>query len=97
MMVVAQSLTITISDSVAFLGGKCCCEFKSLSSGPCQTRPRSSCIEKDVFFGTGLVEIILPLSRDLLGEGCFYECKSLSSVTLESGSKLSRIETGQSV
>jgi hypothetical protein len=38
-------------------------------------------IEKYAFNGTGLVEIILPASVEMLGESCFYDCGSLSSVT----------------
>jgi hypothetical protein len=39
-----------------------------------------------------LIEIIIPSSVEVLGEKCFYECRSLSLVTFESGSRLSRIE-----
>jgi hypothetical protein len=35
-----------------------------------------------------LVEIILPSSVEVLNEGCFTECESLSSVTFESSSRL---------
>jgi hypothetical protein len=49
-------------------------------------------IEKSVFSETGLVEIILPSSVEVLGEECFSLCVSLSSVIFESVSKLSRIE-----
>jgi hypothetical protein len=45
-------------------------------------------IEKDTFKETGLVGIILPASVKILGERCFAGCKSLSSVTFESGSQL---------
>jgi hypothetical protein len=38
-----------------------------------------------------LVEIILPASVEILGELCFSECRSLSSVTCETGSRLSGI------
>jgi hypothetical protein len=41
-----------------------------------------------------LVEIILPSSIEILGERCFAECRSLSSVTFESGSRLLRIGGG---
>jgi hypothetical protein len=44
------------------------------------------------FSQTGLFEIILPSFVAVLGEKFFYYCKSLSSVTFESGSRLSRIE-----
>jgi hypothetical protein len=49
-------------------------------------------IEKEAFSGAGLVEIILSASVEVLGEGCFARSRSLSSVTFESGSRLSRIE-----
>jgi hypothetical protein len=49
-------------------------------------------IGKRAFRGTGLVGIILPSSVAILGEGCFAECKSLSSVTFEAGSPLLGIE-----
>jgi hypothetical protein len=46
------------------------------------------------FYQAGSVEIILPASVEVLGEECLPECSSLSSVTFESGSRLSRIESG---
>jgi hypothetical protein len=39
-----------------------------------------------------LVEIILPASVEALGEECFSKCRSLSSVTFESVSRLLGIE-----
>jgi hypothetical protein len=42
--------------------------------------------------GAGLIEIIIPASVEVLGECCFAECGSLSLVTFESESRLSRIE-----
>jgi hypothetical protein len=39
------------------------------------------------FSGTGLVEIILPASVEVLGEECFSSCESLSSIAFEFGSK----------
>jgi hypothetical protein len=39
-----------------------------------------------------LIEIIIPSSDEILGENCFHECGSLSSVTFESGSRLQGIE-----
>jgi hypothetical protein len=53
---------------------------------------RLSRIEKNTFSGTDLVEIILPASVEVLGEGCFAECRSLSWVTFESGSRFLGIE-----
>jgi hypothetical protein len=45
-------------------------------------------IEAWAFSETGLIEIILPASVEILCEQCFSECRSLSSVTFERGSKL---------
>jgi hypothetical protein len=39
-----------------------------------------------------LKSIIIPSSVEVLCESCFFECKSLSSVTFESGSRLQCIE-----
>jgi hypothetical protein len=50
-------------------------------------------LENCVFRETGLVEIILPSSVEVLAEGCFSFCPLLTSVFFESGSRLSRIET----
>jgi hypothetical protein len=49
-------------------------------------------IEETVFRESGLIKIILPASIEVLGEECFYLCKSFSSVTFESSSRLSRID-----
>jgi hypothetical protein len=49
-------------------------------------------IEREAFFGTGLVEIICPASVEYLGVSCFSECRSLSSIRFKSRSKLSQIE-----
>jgi hypothetical protein len=50
---------------------------------------RLSRIEKQALNVTGLIEIILPSSVEVLGERCFAHCKSLSSMRFESRSKLS--------
>jgi hypothetical protein len=39
-----------------------------------------------------LVEVVIPASVEVLGEGAFSECKSLSSIIFESGSRLSKVE-----
>jgi hypothetical protein len=49
-------------------------------------------IENSAFIRTGLVEIIVPASVEVLGDGCFSYCRSLSSVTFESGSTLLGVE-----
>jgi hypothetical protein len=38
-----------------------------------------------------LIEIVIPASVEEIGAKCFAECRSLISVTFESGSRLSRI------
>jgi ABC-type phosphate transport system permease subunit len=48
-------------------------------------------IEERTFGETGLVEIIIPGSVEVMDENCFGQCRSLSSITVESGSRLSRI------
>jgi hypothetical protein len=45
-------------------------------------------IEKYAFFGAGLIEIIVPSSVEVLGEECFCDCESVSSVTFEAESRL---------
>jgi hypothetical protein len=49
-------------------------------------------IEKQAFAETGLIELVIPASIELLDEDCFLRCGSLTSLTFETGSKLSRIE-----
>jgi hypothetical protein len=49
-------------------------------------------IKSEEFFGIGLVTILILASVEVLGEGCFAERGSLSSVTFQSESTLSRIE-----
>jgi hypothetical protein len=48
-------------------------------------------IEKLAFSRSGLIEIIVPASVEVLGEKCFYDCRSLSSVTFESEAKLREV------
>jgi hypothetical protein len=43
------------------------------------------------YFGS-FRSIVIPSSVVVLGQGSFYECESLESVTFESGSRLERIE-----
>jgi hypothetical protein len=49
-------------------------------------------IEASACEESGLKSILIPSSVVVLGEGSFYECKSLESVTFESRSRLQRIE-----
>jgi prolyl-tRNA synthetase len=47
---------------------------KSLSSVTFESRSKLSKIVKEAFNRTGLVEIILPSSVEILGVGCFSMC-----------------------
>jgi hypothetical protein len=49
-------------------------------------------IKGEAFPRTHLVEIVIPASVEILGESGLAGCQSLSSVTFESGSRLSEIE-----
>jgi hypothetical protein len=49
-------------------------------------------IEKNAFYATGVVEITLPVLGEILDECCFYDCRSLSFIRFESGSRLSRVK-----
>jgi hypothetical protein len=48
-------------------------------------------IGSKVFFNTDLKFVQIPASVEVLDESCFDECRSLSSVSFETGSRLSRI------
>ncbi|MDR2412574.1 MAG: leucine-rich repeat domain-containing protein [Holosporales bacterium] len=56
------------------------------------TGSRLQRIEKEAFAKTGLVEIIIPASVEVLGGELCRSCKSLSFVMFEQGSRLSRID-----
>jgi hypothetical protein len=49
-------------------------------------------IEAITFSESELTEIVIPSSVEVLGPGCFHQCRSLISVTFESISRLVRIE-----
>jgi hypothetical protein len=49
-------------------------------------------IEKGAFQESGLIEIVIPSSVEVLGVNCFAECKSLSSITYEAGSRLREVD-----
>jgi hypothetical protein len=51
-------------------------------------------IESEVFYESSLESIIIPRNVEILGSNCFSYCKSLSSITFESNSRLIRIELG---
>jgi hypothetical protein len=45
------------------------------------------CVEQDC------LRLLFPKSVEFIGEDCFLKCGSLTSLTFESDSKLSRLET----
>jgi hypothetical protein len=55
---------------------------------------RLSRIEKQAFAGTGLIEIVIPSSVEILCQGCFLGSGSHTSLKFESVSRLSRIGKG---
>jgi hypothetical protein len=64
----------------------------SLTSVTFESGSKLSQIEAYAFQDSGLIEIGIPASVEMVDAGCFLQCESLTSVTFESGSRLSRIE-----
>jgi hypothetical protein len=62
-----------------------------LSSVTFTSGSKLSRIEALAFSDTGLVEIIVPASVEVLGDKCFFGCSLLSSVTFASRSKLHEV------
>jgi hypothetical protein len=54
---------------------------------------RLSRIAEEVFCETGLIEIIIPASVEVIGVKCFAECRSLSSITYEAGSRFGEVDS----
>jgi hypothetical protein len=48
-------------------------------------------IERSTFRETGLREIVIPASVEVLGEECFLGCTLLQSITFEQGSRLREV------
>jgi hypothetical protein len=46
------------------------------------------------FYESGLTSIHLPAAVTVIGESCFGDCRSLTSITFESGSQLSQLAEG---
>jgi RNase P/RNase MRP subunit POP5 len=49
-------------------------------------------IEEKTFQESGLCNLVIPSSVEVLGPRCFYKCMSLVSITFESTSRLIEIE-----
>jgi hypothetical protein len=73
-------------------GEECFAQCISLSSVTFESGSGLSRIENREFYGSGLVEMVLPAAIESLGTNCCYLCGSLFSVFFELGSNLSRIE-----
>jgi hypothetical protein len=50
-------------------------------------------IESEAFSSSSLQSILIPRNVEIIGSQCFADCKSLSSITFESSSRLTRIES----
>jgi hypothetical protein len=50
-------------------------------------------IESRAFYDSSLQSILIPSNVEILGSKCFSNCKSLSSITFESNSRLTQIES----
>jgi hypothetical protein len=57
-----------------------------------ESMSRLSRIGKQAFAETGLIEIVIPSSVDLIGADCFVECRLLSSITYEAGSRFGEVD-----
>jgi hypothetical protein len=44
-------------------------------------------IAEEVFGEAELIEIVIPVSVEVIGAKCFAQCRSLSSITFEGGSR----------
>jgi hypothetical protein len=91
--------SIQIPKDVCDLSGKSLVGLKSISieSGNEHFSVSGSCVYD--LSGRKLIRTFGDVSQfcvwsdvEILGEGCFYECKSLRKVTFETGSSLKRIE-----
>jgi hypothetical protein len=61
---------------------------KSLSWAAFEIGSRLSELAKEAFRESRLTSIHLPASVTVIGERCFSDCRSLVSITFESGSQL---------
>jgi hypothetical protein len=52
------------------------------------------CIESYSFSDSSLKSMMIPRNIETLCSGCFSNCPSLSSISFESNSQLTRIESG---
>jgi hypothetical protein len=79
---------VTIPASVEVICESCFAECFSLTFVIFENVSKLSRIEKEAFYGTGLVTIEIPESVQVIGERCFSWCQSLTSITFRHRSKL---------
>jgi hypothetical protein len=72
---------IQVISQVLFLRPKC------LSWAAFETGSRLYQLEASAFCGSGLTSIHLPASVAVIGEFCFSDCRSLTSITLDPASE----------
>jgi hypothetical protein len=89
--------SIVVPSSVVVLGKESFHGCRSLESVTFESGSRLERIERSAFSGTvifsnKLKSVLIPSSVVVLGKRSFGQCKSLESVTFESGSRLERIE-----
>jgi hypothetical protein len=64
----------------------------SVTSLTFESGSRLSRVEQQRFSETGLIEIEIPSSVDILDECCFFRCGSRAALTFGSGSRISRTQ-----
>jgi hypothetical protein len=79
---------------IIFIPSESVSENESIRSVVIEHQSKLDRIEMKAFENTGVKFVRVPASVEVLGEVCFSSCRSLSSVTFASGSRLSRIERG---
>jgi hypothetical protein len=87
-----SAIRIWIHSSIQFFKLDWFEQCQQLETAVFENGSRLTRIEADTFGGSGLRDIISPLSVEILCPSSFYICRSLVSVTFESGSRLMRTE-----
>jgi hypothetical protein len=67
---------------------------KSLSWAPFETSSRLSRLEARAFSWSGLQSIHLPASVTVIGENCFSDCESVTSIKLNPAHNYLNLQTG---
>jgi hypothetical protein len=78
-----------LPSSIKIICWKSVSENKNIQSVVIENKSQLEGIESEVFTKMALKFLAIPNSVRFLAKRCFYECKSLSSIGFESGSRLS--------